>query len=175
MRYTYINSNAIIYYFWWPVYIRGVLSGEEDLGSRFGPISSHFQAANNKKLEIWENQILNLSPTPHVVDVVKQDLINQNNNLLYGTYGNDELIQASSRPAGGGGGGWCHQNQMMSVSSPSPRSSCITTSSSSSSAPTLHFSYNMYMAADHGTHTTQPQPHQYHSNSEVIKKQNIYI
>ncbi|XVF26787.1 hypothetical protein REPUB_Repub14bG0048800 [Reevesia pubescens] len=117
--------------------VRGGLSGEEE---RFGP--SHYQP---KKLENWENQILNPSPprVPVVVDV-KQE-ITQNSHLY--RHGDDEF-QASGRAAAA----W---SQMMPVSSPR---SCITSLSSNM----LDFSYNK--AADHET-ITQPLDHSSECNS----------
>ena len=115
--------------------VRGGLSGEEE---RFG--LSHFQP---KKLEIWENQILNPSPRVSVADV-KQELT-QNSNL----YGHgDEEFQASRAAAAA----W---SQIMPVSSPR---SCITSLNSNM----LDFAYNK--AAD-GTNT-EPLDH----SSEVIRK-----
>ncbi|XP_021298721.1 transcription factor bHLH68-like isoform X2 [Herrania umbratica] len=112
------------------------LSGEEE---RFGP--SHF---HTKKLENWENQILNPSSRVPVVDV-KQE-VTQNSNL----YGHgDEEFQASRPPAAAA---WSH---IMPVSSPR---SCITSLSGSN---ILDFSYNK--AAD-GTNT-QPLDHSSECNS----------
>ncbi|KAK6268069.1 hypothetical protein QUC31_012229 [Theobroma cacao] len=121
----------------WSQLLLGGLSGEEE---RFGP--SHFQT---KKLENWENQILNPSPRVPVVDV-KQE-VTQNSNL----YGHgDEEFQASKPPAAVAA--WSH---IMPVSS---SRSCITSLSSSN---ILDFSYNK--AAD-GTNT-QPLDHSSECNS----------
>ena len=114
--------------------VRGGLSGEEE---RFGP--SHFQP---KKLEIWENQIINPSPSVPGIDV-KQEVTQDSN--LYG-HGDDEF-QASRTAAA-----W---SQIIPVSSPR---SCITSVSSNM----LDFSYSK--AADGSN--TQPL---YHS-SEVRKR-----
>ncbi|XVF74554.1 hypothetical protein PTKIN_Ptkin13bG0119200 [Pterospermum kingtungense] len=126
----------------WSQLLLGGLSGE---GERVGP--SHFHHPN-RKLENWENQILNPSPTPRppVVDV-KQEVTHQNKNM-YG-HGNDEF--QAPRPVSAA---W---SQIIPVSSPR---SCITTSSNSSNM--LAFSYNK--AAD-ATVNTQPLDHSSECNS----------
>ena len=118
--------------------VRGGLSGEEE---RFG--LGHFQP---KKLEIWENQILNPSPRVPVVDV-KQE-VTQNSNF-YG-HGDDEF--QSSRPAAA----W---SQIIPVSSPR---SCITSLSSNM----LDFSYNKAVDGSN----TQPLDH-----SSEVRKRNTNI
>ncbi|XP_022777183.1 transcription factor bHLH68-like isoform X2 [Durio zibethinus] len=120
----------------WSQLLLGGLSGEEE---RFGP-SHHFQP---KKLENWENQILNPSARVPVVDV-KQE-VTQNSNL-YG-HGDDEF--QASRPASAA---W---SQIMPISSPR---SCITSLSSNM----LDFSFNK--ATDHGSNT-QPVDHSSECNS----------
>ncbi|XVF86660.1 hypothetical protein PTKIN_Ptkin18bG0059900 [Pterospermum kingtungense] len=102
----------------WSQLLLGGLPGEEE---RFGP--SHFQP---KKLEIWENQMLNPSPRVPVVDV-KQE-VTQTSNLY--DHGDDEF--QASRPAATALAAW---SQIVPVSSPR---SCITSLSSN----TLDFSYN---------------------------------
>ncbi|XVE52064.1 hypothetical protein DITRI_Ditri02bG0090900 [Diplodiscus trichospermus] len=118
----------------WSQLLLGGLSGEEE---RFGS-TSHFQ---QKRLEIWENQILNPSQRFPAVDV-KQE-VTQNNNLY--SQGDDEF--QASRPAAA----W---SQIIPVSSPR---SCITSLSSNM----LDFSYNK---ATEGSNT-QPLDHSPECNS----------
>ncbi|XP_061984675.1 transcription factor bHLH68-like isoform X2 [Populus nigra] len=99
----------------WSQLLLGGSSGDED---RYG--MSQFQA---KKLENWEDQILNPSPSISVVADVKQEVSHNSN--LYGH--GDEDFQALRSPA------W---PQVMPVSSPR---SCVT---SISSTNILDFSYN---------------------------------
>ncbi|XP_021688550.1 transcription factor bHLH68 isoform X2 [Hevea brasiliensis] len=98
----------------WSQLLLGGLSGEEE--GRFG--LSHFQP---KKLENWEDQILNPYSRVPVVADVKQE-IPQNSNL----YGHGDEEFQPPRPT------W---SQVMPVSSPK---SCVTTLSSN----ILDFSYN---------------------------------
>lgn len=126
----------------WSQLLLGGLSGagEEE---RFG--LSHFQP---KKLENWEDQILNPS---RVIDHVKQEAVSQNNNLLQYAHGHgDDEFQAAARAAAA----W---PQMMPISS--PRSSCVTTLSSTNNI--LDFSYNK----PEPTHN-HPSPALNHSSSE---------
>lgn len=74
----------------------GISPGDDD---RFGP--SHFQ---NRKVENWEDQILNPSPRVPVLDVIKQEA-SQNSNLY--SHGEEEFQAARSA--------W---SQVMPVSSP---------------------------------------------------------
>lgn len=101
-------------------------------------------------MEIWENQILN----------VKQEISHHNSiNLQYDHgHGDDEIFQASSRPATAAAavGGW---SQMIPVSSPT---SCITSLNSSN---TLDFSYNNKAEHHHASNNTQLLDH----SSEVTK------
>jgi len=97
------------------LFFRGGSSGDED---RYG--MSQFQA---KRLENWEDQILNPSPSISVVADVKQEVSHNSN--LYGH--GDEDFQAPRSAA------W---PQVMPVSSPR---SCVT---SISSTNILDFSYN---------------------------------
>ncbi|XP_011008318.1 PREDICTED: transcription factor bHLH68-like isoform X2 [Populus euphratica] len=99
----------------WSQQLLGGSSGDED---RYG--MSQFQA---KKLENWEDQILNPSPSISVVADVKQEVSHNSN--LYGH--GDEDFQALRSAA------W---PQVMPVSSPR---SCVT---SISSTNILDFSYN---------------------------------
>ncbi|KAL8537626.1 hypothetical protein ACS0TY_012663 [Phlomoides rotata] len=95
-----------------------LLGGEEE---KFG--GSLFQ--QQKKLENWEDQLLNLNPSSfprlinnnnnHVVDV-KQEVSQQSSCQLY--HDHDELIHPN-KPSSS----WPHHHQMMPVSSPN---SCIT-------------------------------------------------
>ncbi|GLU22237.1 hypothetical protein SLE2022_383270 [Rubroshorea leprosula] len=116
---------------WSQLLLGGLSGGEED---RFGQLS-HFQP---RKLENWEDQILNPSSRVPFVDV-KQE-VSQNSNV----YGHgDEEFQAP-RPA-------ANWPQIMPVSSPR---SCVTSLSSNNM---LDFSYNKsdgsnkHPAADHSS------------------------
>lgn len=115
----------------------GGFSGEEE---RLCP--SNFQP---KKLENWENQILNPSLRVPVVEVIKQEVTQQHSNL-YGHHHASEEFQAPRLPVPPAA--W---SQIMgtAVLSPSPRS-CITTSSSNM----LDFTYNK--ATDGSISNTQP-------------------
>ncbi|KAG2729029.1 hypothetical protein I3760_01G231500 [Carya illinoinensis] len=81
---------------WSQLIIGGISPGDDD---RFGP--SHFQ---NRKVENWEDQILNPSPRVPVLDVIKQEA-SQNSNLY--SHGEEEFQAARSA--------W---SQVMPVSSP---------------------------------------------------------
>jgi hypothetical protein len=98
------------------LFVRGGSSGDED---RYG--LSQFQP---KKLENWEDQILNPSPSISLDADVKQE-VSHNSNL----YGHGEEDFQAARPTA-----W---PQAMPVSSPG---SCVTSLSSSTSI--LDFSYN---------------------------------
>nr|KJB70441.1 hypothetical protein B456_011G073400 [Gossypium raimondii] len=117
--------------------LSGGFSGEEE---RLCP--SNFQP---KKLENWENQILNPSLRVPVVEVIKQEVTQQHSNL-YGHHHASEEFQAPRLPVPPAA--W---SQIMgtAVLSPSPRS-CITTSSSNM----LDFTYNK--ATDGSISNTQP-------------------
>ncbi|XP_022720894.1 transcription factor bHLH68-like [Durio zibethinus] len=118
----------------WSQLLLGGLSGEEE---RFGP--SHFQ---QKKLEIWENQILNPSPRVPVIDV-KQE-VTQNSNL----YGHGDHEFQASRPAAA----W---SQITPVSS--PRSSITSLLSSNM--------FDFYHNKEADGSKTQPLDHSSEFNS----------
>ncbi|XP_027344552.1 transcription factor bHLH68-like isoform X2 [Abrus precatorius] len=84
---------------------------------------SHFQS---KKLDNWDEHILNPSPIVHMADVIKQE-VSQSGSLYH--HGHDQEFQVSGAP-------WSH---MVAVSS-SPRSSV--TSLSSNNNNLLDFTYN---------------------------------
>ena len=114
-----INDTLLGFHVWW-LFSRGGLSASDEESFRL----SHFQP---KKLENWEDQILNQSQRalPVNVDVIKQE-ISQNSNL-YGLEDHEEF-QALPRPAA-----W--SQQIMPVSSPR---SCVTSLSNNN---ILDFSY----------------------------------
>ncbi|KAK7349193.1 hypothetical protein VNO77_06367 [Canavalia gladiata] len=85
---------------------------------------SHFQS---KKLDNWDEHILNPSSIVPMVDVIKQEVSQSGNNLYH--HGHDQDFQVSGAP-------WSH---MVPVSS-SPRSSVTTSLSSNNNL--LDFTYN---------------------------------
>ncbi|GMI78013.1 BASIC HELIX LOOP HELIX 68, PERICYCLE FACTOR TYPE-A 3 [Hibiscus trionum] len=121
----------------WSQLLMGGFTGEEE---RYGG-PSPFQP---RKLENWDNQILNPSLRAPVVEV-KQEVTQHGN--LYGHHHANEEFQ-TPRPPPPAAAAW---PQLMAVSSPSPRS-CITSSSSNM----LDFSYNNMSAADVSNSDTQP-------------------
>ncbi|KAK8594995.1 hypothetical protein V6N13_015904 [Hibiscus sabdariffa] len=125
----------------WSQLLLGGVTGEEDRYD--GP--SNFQP---KKLENWENQILNPSMKVPVVEV-KQEVTQHQHSNLYG-HANEEFQAPRPTPPPPSASAAAAWSQIMAVSSPSPRS-CIT----SSSGNMLDFSYNN-MAADGSNSTTQP-------------------
>ncbi|KAL2338055.1 hypothetical protein Fmac_012501 [Flemingia macrophylla] len=84
---------------------------------------SHFQS---KKLDGWDEHMLNPSPVSPMADVIKQE-VSQSGNLYH--HGHDQEFQVSGAP-------WSHN--MVPVSSSSPRSSVASLSSNNF----LDFTYN---------------------------------
>lgn len=130
------HNNQDLPQSWSQLLLGGLSGGGEE--ERFG--LSHFQP---KKLENWEDQILN---TSRGIDV-KQELISQNGNLQYVHGHGDDEFQAARAAAA-----W---PQMMPVSSPR---SCVTSLSTNNNI--LDFSYNKQEAA------TNNHPPVNHSSSE---------
>lgn len=159
---TFCSCLLYLYVLFWFIFLtkvnygvvvgRGGFSGEEE---RLCP--SNFQP---KKLENWENQILNPSLRVPVVEVIKQEVTQQYSNL-YGHHHANEEFQAPRLPVPPAA--W---SQIMgtAVSSPSPRS-CITTSSSNM----LDFTYNK--ATDGSISNTQPPV----DRSSEVNKDFTYI
>lgn len=104
--------------FVWLIVFRGGLSADEE--DKF--VMSHFQP---KKLENWEDQILNPSPRVPIVDVIKEE-VSQNSNCF--GHGDEDFQPPRSA---------C--SQMMPVSSPR---SCVITSFTNNNNNIFDLSYN---------------------------------
>ncbi|GMI93788.1 hypothetical protein HRI_003048100 [Hibiscus trionum] len=120
----------------WSQLLLGGFTGEEDRYD--GP--SNFQP---KKMEDWQNQILNPSLRAPVVEV-KHEVTQHQHNNLYGHANEEFQAPRPPPPPAAAAAAW---SQIMTVSSPSPRS-CITSNM-------LDLSYNN-MAADGSNSNTQP-------------------
>ncbi|KAK7294216.1 hypothetical protein RJT34_17103 [Clitoria ternatea] len=93
---------------------------------------SHFQS---KKLDNWDEHILNQSPIVPMVDVIKQEVSQSGNNLYHHGHDHNQEFQVSGAP-------WSH---MVAVSS--PRSSASSLNSNNNNNNLLDFTYNK--VADH--------------------------